>query len=245
MTRYSTRDESCRPRSGDSDRERASSEREGGSDESRERSHRSRGRGRKERVLHTRISEELSEDIRRFAEDLRVPASNLVRNVLEEVFSVVETVSDNMGDLFDDLLEEADDARGRIHRQMDQREDRHRRREGSRGDSHRRRRERHHRRHRRGPDDVEEELRRDEAAEAAQGAKARGEGESKDSESTNGKPRKPKEFPDVLGWQPLVLNREQQCADCGCALGRGDRAFLGVKSGGLCDLALCAACVRA
>ncbi len=45
-------------------------------------------RARKERVLHTRISEQLSEDIRNFAADLRVPASNLVRNVLEEVFAV-------------------------------------------------------------------------------------------------------------------------------------------------------------
>ena len=59
--------------------------------------------GRKERVLHTRVSEELSEDIRRFAEEVRVPASNLVRNVLEEVFSVVETVSDDVGGVLGDL----------------------------------------------------------------------------------------------------------------------------------------------
>ena len=56
--------------------------------------------------------------------------------------------------------------------------------------------------------------------------------------------RAPKEFPDVLGWQPLVLNRQQACADCGVELHKGDRAFLGVKTGGLSDLALCAECVR-
>ena len=66
---------------------------------------------RKERVLHTRISEQLSDDIRRLAEDLRVPTSNLVRNVLEEVFAVVESVSDDVGDLFEDVLEEAESAR--------------------------------------------------------------------------------------------------------------------------------------
>jgi hypothetical protein len=42
-----------------------------------------RSRHRKERVLHTRISEPLAEDIRRMAEDLRVPVSNLVRNGLQ------------------------------------------------------------------------------------------------------------------------------------------------------------------
>ena len=61
--------------------------------------HRQRHRARKERVLHTRISEQLSEDIRQMADELRVPVSNLVRNVLEEAFAVVETVTDNVGDL--------------------------------------------------------------------------------------------------------------------------------------------------
>ncbi|MCH7707382.1 MAG: DUF4339 domain-containing protein [Myxococcales bacterium] len=73
-------------------------------------------RCRKERVLHTRVSENLVEDIRRIAEDLRVPASNLVRNVLEEVFDVVESVSDDVGDLFEELLDEAEGARERIVR---------------------------------------------------------------------------------------------------------------------------------
>jgi hypothetical protein len=72
------------------------------------------GRRRKERVLHTRISEDLAEDIRRMAEDLRVPVSNIVRNVLEEAFTVVEQVTDNMGDLIEDVMDEAEAARDRI-----------------------------------------------------------------------------------------------------------------------------------
>ena len=210
---------------------------EGRDQEQQHRRHQQRSgrRRRHERVLHTRISEERSEDIRRFAEDLRVPASNLVRNVLEEVFSVVETVSDNMGELFEDLLEEADGARDRIHRQMER---------------HGQRRSRHgrHRRHGRqgepadatdrgrggrgrglSEEDIEQELRGDEKAESG-GPRASGE---------------PKEFPDVLGWQPLVLNRAQACADCGVQLQKGDRAFLGVTSGGLSEIALCSECVRA
>ena len=73
-------------------------------------------RERKERVLHTRISQQLAEDIGRMADDLRVPVSNLVRNVLEEVFSVVETVSDNVGDLIGGVMDEAGRARERARR---------------------------------------------------------------------------------------------------------------------------------
>lgn len=78
------------------------------------RSRRARRRARKERVLHTRISDSLAEDIRRIADDLRVPTSNLVRNVLEEVFDVVESVSDDVGGLFEEVLDEAEAARERI-----------------------------------------------------------------------------------------------------------------------------------
>ena len=71
-------------------------------------------RRRKERILHTRISEDLAEDLRRVAEDLRVPVSNLVRNVLEEAFSVVETVTGNVGDLIEEVMDEAEAVRERI-----------------------------------------------------------------------------------------------------------------------------------
>jgi hypothetical protein len=107
-------------------------------------------------VLHTRISEDLAEDIRRMAEDLRVPVSNIVRNVLEEAFTVVEQVTDNMGDLIEDVMDEAEAARERIRGRQ-----RHMRGRGRRG----------HRSSRRAgfqesSEDVEEELAADEAAEA-------------------------------------------------------------------------------
>ena len=62
-----------------------------------------RGESRKERVVHTRISDELHDVIQRVAEELRVPVSNLVRNSLEDAFRVGAAV----GDLFDDLVERA------------------------------------------------------------------------------------------------------------------------------------------
>jgi hypothetical protein len=73
-------------------------------------------RERKERVLHTRISEQLAEDIRAIADDLRVPVSNLVRNVLEEAFDAVERVSGDVTHLVEDVIEEAELASERYRR---------------------------------------------------------------------------------------------------------------------------------
>jgi hypothetical protein len=50
------------------------------------------------------------------------------------------------------------------------------------------------------------------------------------------------EFPDVLGWQPLVLNAAQTCACCGRGLVRGDRAFLGLGASGPTATFLCRFC---
>jgi len=167
-------------------------------------SRRSRHRGhRKERVLHTRVSEPLAEDIRRMAEDLRVPVSNLVRNVLEEAFSVVEAVTDNVGDLIEDVADEAERARGRIRSRR--RALRHRR--HGRHD--------HHERRARGPDR--------EYAERAE--------------------REP--FPDVVGWQPLILNQPRSCADCEEPIERSERGFAGMTTAGLSEIYLCSDCMEA
>jgi hypothetical protein len=100
-----------------SERERSgSSDSRGGTRQHRSTGHHGR---RKERVLHTRVSEQLSQDIRRLADDLRLPVSNLVRNVLEEVFAVVENVSDDVGDFFEDVVEEAGGIRERIRKQQE------------------------------------------------------------------------------------------------------------------------------
>jgi hypothetical protein len=58
----------------------------------------------KARVLHTRIPESLEDAIKVKAKRLRVPVSNLVRNVLEQAFQLVE-------DVVEDGLEIADTAR--------------------------------------------------------------------------------------------------------------------------------------
>lgn len=200
----------------------------------RHRHHRHRqGGGRKERVLHTRISEQLSEDIRRLADDLRVPASNLVRNVLEEVFTMVESVSEDVGELFEDVLDEASEARDRVRRRVS------RRRSGA-GDAGRgARREPSGR----ADEDFEQELRRDEASESTGSGASRG----PEAESTV-RPEAPAEqrdrpvFPDVIGWQALVLNHDRNCASCGVALRRGSHACIGLGAHGLTAATLCRAC---
>ena len=153
--------------------------------------------GRKERVLHTRISEQLAGDIRRVAEELRVPVSNIVRNVLEEAFGVVEAVTENVGDLVEDIIEEAGGARDRIRqraRARARREDRH---------------------------------------------------EERDVTPPREEERERPEFPEVIGWQPLILNGERSCAGCPAGLERGEHAFLGLTGAGTPGPVLCQDCMRA
>jgi len=161
-----------------------------------------RGRAgvRKERVLHTRISEKLAEDIYSVAEDLRVPVSNLVRNVLEDTFSMVESVTDNVGDLIENVLDEAERARDRISRGVE------RSRRAARA-----------------------------ATDPDQGPEAAEDGED----------RERPEFPDIVGWQPLVLNHAQVCGDCGADVARGKRAVVGLSAVGLSATYLCLRCLNA
>jgi hypothetical protein len=175
--------------------------------------------GRKERVLHTRVSEPLDDAIRRAAEEMRLPVSNLVRNVLEDVFDVVETVTDNVGDLVDDVLGEVDGARSRYRGRM------------------RRARERQQR-----FDAEEAEISRWEAEAERPTAEPT---EERDAESTESEETERQAFPEVLGWQPLILNGEQRCADCGRDLAASDRAFGGITSSGLSQTYLCRDCMSA
>lgn len=48
---------------------------------------------RKERVLHTRIPAVLEHELKRFADNLRVPVSNLVRTILEDALAVADRAS--------------------------------------------------------------------------------------------------------------------------------------------------------
>jgi hypothetical protein len=50
-------------------------------------------RDRKERVLHTRVPAVLERELKRFADNLRIPVSNLVRTILEDAVNVADAAS--------------------------------------------------------------------------------------------------------------------------------------------------------
>lgn len=51
---------------------------------------------RKERVLHTRVPAVLERELKRFAANLRVPVSNLVRAILEDAVNVADRATVNV-----------------------------------------------------------------------------------------------------------------------------------------------------
>ena len=51
---------------------------------------------KKERVLHTRVPAVLERELKRFADNLRVPVSNLVRTILEDALEVADAATENV-----------------------------------------------------------------------------------------------------------------------------------------------------
>lgn len=145
------------------------------------------------------------------ADDLRLPVSNLVRNVLEEAFNVVEQVSEDLGGVLEEVMEGAEEASGRY--------DRYR--------SRRRGRRSHGRRQRRPEadddeaDDAEDAEFSDESAEAA-------------SSAAEAPPSDP--FEGIIAWQPVVLHAPQYCARTGRRMEAGERAHAAIGAHGLSGL---------
>jgi hypothetical protein len=201
-------------------------------------------RARKERVLHTRISEQLSEDIRRAADDLRVPVSNLVRNVLEETFGAVERVTDEVGAFLEEALSDADGARNDL------------RRIGRRFQALARRQRRRFARDFEGVDEADAD-----EVEAFEPAAGTDRGEPRPAPPAPPEPPRPAadaprretgteppaapSFPDVIGWQPLLANTAGACAACARPIAAGERTFAGATERGLSRTFLCTACMRA
>lgn len=51
---------------------------------------------KKERVLHTRVPAVLERELKRFADNLRIPVSNLVRTILEDALDVADVATVNV-----------------------------------------------------------------------------------------------------------------------------------------------------
>jgi hypothetical protein len=54
------------------------------------------GRTKKERVIHTRVPASLEEELKRFADDLRVPVSNLIRTMLEDALAAADQAGERV-----------------------------------------------------------------------------------------------------------------------------------------------------
>ena len=53
-------------------------------------------RARKERVIHTRVPAPLEAELKRFAEELRIPVSNLIRTILEDALAAADQAGERV-----------------------------------------------------------------------------------------------------------------------------------------------------
>jgi hypothetical protein len=74
---------------------------------------------KKERVLHTRVPAVLERELKRFADNLRVPVSNLVRTILEDAVSVADAATENVEEHLKMAARHLEKERERIKRRME------------------------------------------------------------------------------------------------------------------------------
>jgi hypothetical protein len=76
------------------------------------------GSSKKERVLHTRVPAVLERELKRLAESLRVPVSNLVRAVLEDAVSVADQAGENVQTRLKTFAENLEHERDKLRRRV-------------------------------------------------------------------------------------------------------------------------------
>lgn len=74
--------------------------------------------GKKERVIHTRVPAVLEEELKRFAENLRVPVSNLIRTILEDAIAVADRAGDQVETQLRSAAEHLHAERARLARKI-------------------------------------------------------------------------------------------------------------------------------
>lgn len=77
---------------------------------------------KKERVLHTRVPAVLEQELKRFADNLRVPVSNLVRTILEDALQVADVASNSVEERLRRAAESLEHERTKLKQRV-QRED--------------------------------------------------------------------------------------------------------------------------
>jgi hypothetical protein len=74
---------------------------------------------KKERVLHTRVPAVLERELKRFADNLRVPVSNLVRTILEDAVSVADAATENVEERLKSAAKHLEKERERIRKRIE------------------------------------------------------------------------------------------------------------------------------
>jgi hypothetical protein len=74
---------------------------------------------KKERVLHTRVPAVLERELKRFADNLRVPVSNLVRTILEDALSVADAATENVEERLRSAAERLEREREKLKKRME------------------------------------------------------------------------------------------------------------------------------
>jgi len=74
---------------------------------------------KKERVLHTRVPAVLERELKRFADNLRVPVSNLVRTILEDAVSVADAATENVEERLKKAAHALEKEREKIKKRME------------------------------------------------------------------------------------------------------------------------------
>ena len=75
--------------------------------------------GRKERVLHTRVPAVLERELKRFADNLRIPVSNLVRTILEDALSVADAATESVEERLRRAAEHLEKEREKLKKRME------------------------------------------------------------------------------------------------------------------------------
>src|SRR5258708_36661914 len=75
---------------------------------------------KKERVLHPRVPAVLEGELKRFAENLRIPVSNLVRTILEDAVSVADVATENVEHGLKRAAEHLEHERERLKKRIEQ-----------------------------------------------------------------------------------------------------------------------------
>ena len=73
---------------------------------------------KKERVLHTRVPAVLEAELKRFAQNLKVPVSNLVRTILEDALEVADAAGDRVEERLRKAATQLQSERERLRRKL-------------------------------------------------------------------------------------------------------------------------------